>query len=132
MILAEGVISMARHPGRYIATARAARPRHLRAVAPTPPWEQAPRWGWLYTTLLIVAVAGFAAEVMAPTVGWRRLVDVLTAVVALGSMAIWLKLNRLRLACQEPRLEDPRARRVIRWQTPSPFDGSSLRRSSAR
>jgi hypothetical protein len=131
MFWVKGEINMARHSGRHVATVRAAQPRHLRAVAPTAPWEQAPRWGWLYATLLIIGALSLAAEVMTPTVGWRRLVDVLTAVSALGSMAIWLKLNRLRPACQDPRVGESRARRVIRSEAPAPFAGPLLPRSSA-
>ena len=111
--------------------ARADEAWHLRAVARTPPWEQAPRWGWLYATLLIIGALGFTAEALAPTMGWRRLVDVLIAVAGLGSMAMWLKLNRLRLACQDPRGGEARTRRVIHSQTPASFDGPSLPRSSA-
>jgi len=110
----------------------AIRRRHLRAVASRAPWEQAPRWGPLYATLMIIAIVSFAAEVMASTVGWRRLVEVLTAVAALGSMALWLKLNRLRLACQDPRAGNPRPRRVIHGQVPRPLHPSSLPRFRAR
>ena len=59
-------------------TTKATDSRELWAVEPPAPWEQRPRWAWLYTVLLLVATLGLTAAVMAATPGWRRLVEVLT------------------------------------------------------
>src|SRR5262245_5439705 len=83
------------------------RSRHPCAVAPAAPWGQTPQWGWLYAALLVIAVIGLTAEGMAPSLGWRRLVEVLTGVAAVGAIALWLRLNRLRLAYQESGLRRP-------------------------
>ena len=113
------------------APAKVTRSRQPCAVSATP-WEEAPRWGWLYTALLIIAVLGLTAEVLASTPGWRRLVEFVTGAAALGSMALWLRLNRLRLACQEPGPKASRSGRVIASPGSPSLDRPSLTRSSAR
>jgi hypothetical protein len=96
----------------------------LRVVERRAPWQQTPRWGHLYLLLFAIAVVSFAAEIAAPTDGWRRAVDIGAAVAAFGAVALWLQRNRLRLACQGRHLDDERgvARRLTRCRTPATRD----------
>jgi len=114
------------------APAKVTRSRQPCAVSATPPWEGAPRWGWLYTALLVIAGLGLTAEVLASTPGWRRLVEIVTGAGVLGSMAMWLGLNRVRLACQEPGPKVPRPGRVIGSPASPSLDRPSLTRLSGR
>jgi hypothetical protein len=94
-------------------TPREARPLHV--VEPRAPWRESPRWGQLYTSLIVTAIAGFAGEALAPMGGWRRLAEIVTAALIFGVMAHWLRRNRLRIACQGMHPDDElRTQRVIR------------------
>lgn len=95
----------------------------LRVVEGRAPWQQTPGWGHLYLLLFAIAVVSFAAEIAAPTDGWRRAVDIGAAVAAFGAMALWLRGNRLRLACQGRHPDDERgvAHRVTRSRIDPPL-----------
>jgi len=94
----------------------------LRIVEGRAPWQQTPRWGHLYLLLFAIAIASFAGEIAAPTDGWRRAVDIGAAVAAFGAMALWLRANRLRLACQGRHPDDERrvAHRLTRCRVDPP------------
>ena len=92
MLWAPGMPQLMRKRGRNRA--------RLRIVEPPAPWAQRPRWHQLYVALIVVAALGFAGETLAPSDGWRRLADIATAAAAFGTMALWLRHNRLRLSCQ--------------------------------
>jgi len=102
----------------------------LRVVEGRAPWEQTPRWDHLYLLLFAIAVVSFAAEIAAPTDGSRRAVDLGAAVTAFGAMALWLRANRLRLACQGRHPDDERrvAHRLTRYRADPPLAKAGMPR----
>jgi hypothetical protein len=118
-----------------LAARRDTRPEaRLRIVEGRAPWQQTPRWGHLYLLLFATAVVSFAGEIAAPTDGWRRAVDIGAALAAFGAMALWLRANRLRLACQGRHPDDERgvAHRLTRGRIDPPLvEAGALRAAHA-
>ena len=57
-----------------------------------------PKWWLLYTVLPLGAALLVAADLLAPSAGWRMVAEGAAALVTLGLMACWVRANRLALA----------------------------------
>ena len=57
-----------------------------------------PKWWWLYAVLPCSAALLVAADLLAPSAGWRLVAEGTVALVVLGLMALWVRANRLALA----------------------------------
>ena len=68
-----------------------------------------PAWWLLYTLLPVGAVLLVAAEVAAPSAGWRTFMECFVSLAILGAIALWLRANRVAIALlgNPPRAEQP-------------------------
>jgi hypothetical protein len=57
-----------------------------------------PKWWLLYAVLPLGAVLLVAADLVAPSAGWRLVAEGTATLVIIGLMACWVRANRLALA----------------------------------
>lgn len=57
-----------------------------------------PAWWLLYALLPVGAALLVAADVAAPSAGWRTFMECLVSLAILGAIALWLRANRVALA----------------------------------
>jgi hypothetical protein len=83
-----------------------------------------PRWSVLYVSLVVIALGSLVAFTMARSSTAELLVDVLMGGALIGVMAVWVRANRIGLACanQTPGSARPAVRRVIRSRRPQPAE----------
>ncbi len=68
---------------------------HITTSPTKAPW---PKWGVLYA-LVGVGLALFAVvDILSPPGGWRTLMDCVLSLVVFGTMAAWVRWNRVALA----------------------------------
>ncbi len=83
-----------------------------------------PRWGWLYSIVVVMGGLLTVTETTIPDGFPRRLLEAIVTVAIFGAMAVWFRFNRVGLALWSedaaagptPRsISAPRARRVERF-----------------
>jgi hypothetical protein len=75
------------HPGWRAASRRRSTMKHPK-----------PKWWLLYTVLPLGAALLVAADLLAPSAGWRMVAEGAAALVILGLTGLWVRANRLALA----------------------------------
>jgi len=75
-----------------------------------------PRWGWLYGIVAVVGGLLTVVEVAIPDGLARRVLECIATLAIFGTIAIWVRVNRVGLALDEgsPTRPRPRAASPIR------------------
>jgi len=69
-----------------------------------------PRWGWLYGIVAVVGGLLTVVEVAIPDGLARRAFECIATLAVFGTMAVWVRVNRVALALDEGNPTPPRPR----------------------
>lgn len=67
-------------------------------ITTSPTKAPRPKWGVLYALVGVGLALFTVVDILSPPVGWRTLMDCVLSLVVFGTMAAWVRWNRVALA----------------------------------
>lgn len=80
-----------------------------------------PRWGSLYTVILLAGVLLVAVHFVASSAAGREIADGVASFLIIGAMALWVRGNRVALLCSGETSKDGEGLRISVVQSPQPL-----------